>query len=65
MTSSLRSACGNDSFYIVQKAFRFEPAQEQISHWLQYLQTVNVCDTRLPDRACPDLGNQGFERVPP
>ncbi len=61
----LKAIKGNDSFYIVQKAFRFEPTQEQISRWLQYLQTVNVCDTRLPDRACPDLRNQGFERAPP
>ncbi len=60
----LKAIKGNDSFYLVQKAFKFEPTQEQISRWRQYFQTVNVCDTRLSDRACPDLKKQGFEPVP-
>ena len=46
---------GNDSFYVVQKAFRFEPTQEQVNQWIQYLRSVSVCDTRLPERACPKL----------
>jgi hypothetical protein len=44
---------GNDSFYIVQKAFRFEPSKEQITTWIRYLKSVSVCDSRLPERACP------------
>lgn len=44
---------GNDNFYVVQKAFRFEPAPEQIRQWMQYLKRVTVCDPRLPDRPCP------------
>lgn len=47
---------GNDSFYVVQKAFRFEPTREQVIQWMQYLKKVSLCDTRLPDRACPRLG---------
>lgn len=47
---------GNDSFYVVQKAFRFEPAREQVMQSMQYLRKVSLCDTRLPDRACPRLG---------
>src|SRR5262249_20184093 len=44
---------GNDSFYVVQKAFRFVPSKEQIETWMRYLKTVGVCDSRLPERACP------------
>jgi hypothetical protein len=44
---------GNDSFYLVQKAFRFEPSKEQITRWMGYLRNVSVCDARIADRACP------------
>lgn len=44
---------GNDSFYLVQKAFKFEPSKQQLADWLGYLSKVKVCDTRLPDRQCP------------
>jgi hypothetical protein len=44
---------GNDSLYVVQKAFRFEPSKEQITRWIRYLKAAGVCDSRLPDRACP------------
>jgi hypothetical protein len=46
---------GNDSFYVVQKAFKFAPPKEQIGRWVGYLKAVRVCDSRLPDRACPQL----------
>jgi hypothetical protein len=44
---------GNDSFYVVQKAFKFMPSQDQATQWLRYLNDVAVCDSRLADRACP------------
>ena len=43
---------GNDSFYVVQKAFKFEPSQEQVDECNRYLKKVSVCDSRLPDRQC-------------
>jgi hypothetical protein len=46
---------GNDSFYVVQKAFKFDPSKEQIAQWMQYFRSVAVCDTRLADRPCPKL----------
>jgi hypothetical protein len=49
---------GNDSFYVVQKAFRFDPSNEQVVHWMKYFRSVIVCDSRLPDRPCPK-----FEKV--
>jgi hypothetical protein len=44
---------GNDSLYVVQKAFKFAPAKEQIGRWMGFLRAVRVCDSRLPERACP------------
>lgn len=48
---------GNDSFYLVQKAFRFAPSKEQIGRWVGYLKAVRVCNSRLADRACPRSGD--------
>lgn len=44
---------GNDSFYVVQKAFKFTPSKEQIVRWIGYLKAVRVCDSRIAERACP------------
>ena len=46
---------GNDSFYVVQKAFKFAPANEQVIGWMKYFKSVQVCDSRLADRACPKV----------
>lgn len=46
---------GNDSFYVVQKAFKFDPSKKQVVQWMQYFRSVAVCDTRLADRQCPKL----------
>jgi hypothetical protein len=48
---------GNDSLYVVQKAFKFAPSRDQITPWMKYLRDVAVCDSRLPDRACPQVRN--------
>ncbi|MFZ2300797.1 MAG: hypothetical protein WAW10_02885 [Gallionella sp.] len=53
----MKAIKGNDSFYVIQKSFRSEPSPEQVAHWVQYLAKLSVCDTRLPDRACPSLDN--------
>jgi hypothetical protein len=44
---------GKDSFYLVQKAFKFAPSKEQVVEWTGYLKQVSVCDSRLPERPCP------------
>jgi hypothetical protein len=49
----LKAISGRDSFYVVQKAFRFKPDKSQVEQWSRYLRSVSVCDSRLPDRACP------------
>lgn len=50
---------GNDSFYLVHKAFRFEPSDQQVLRWMQYFRSVKVCDSRLADRPCPKLTRVG------
>ena len=49
----IKGVQGNDSFYVVQKAFKFTPSKEQITRWIGYLKGVMVCDSRIADRACP------------
>ena len=50
---------GNDSFYLVQKAFKFAPSKEQVTQWMRYFRSIMVCDTRLADRPCPKLEKVG------
>ena len=52
-TTMLKAIGGKDSFYVVQKAFRFQPDKSQIEQWSRYLRGVSVCDSRVPERACP------------
>jgi hypothetical protein len=47
-----KAIAGNDSFYVVQVAFKAWPSKELIAQWMHYLKDVRVCDTRLPERAC-------------
>lgn len=49
----MKAIQGNDSFYLVQVAFRYEPTEADITRWMQYLRDVRVCDSRIPERACP------------
>ena len=44
---------GNDSFYLVQKAFKYMPSKDQVALAMKYLGAVTVCDSRLADRRCP------------
>jgi hypothetical protein len=46
---------GADSFYVVQKAYKFTPSKEQESKWVGYLRGVAVYDSRVPARACPKV----------
>src|SRR5687768_16885971 len=48
----MKAIQGRDSFYLVQKAYKFEPSAEQKATWGAYLDSVSVCDTRRPERPC-------------
>ena len=49
----MKAIQGNDSFYLVQIAFRYEPTEADITPWMNYLRDVQVCDSRIPEQACP------------
>lgn len=46
---------GNDSFYLIQKSWRYAPDPEQVKRWTRYLGTVAVCDSRIPRQSCAAL----------
>lgn len=46
---------GNDSFYVVQKAFTYDPSKEEVVTWMHYFQSVKVCDTRRAESPCPSV----------
>jgi hypothetical protein len=49
----MKAIQGNDSFYLAQVAFRFETSNDEVTQWMNYLREVIVCDTRIPEKACP------------
>lgn len=49
----MKAIQGNDSLYLVQVAFRFEPSEADVTQWITYLKEVKVCDSRIAERACP------------
>jgi hypothetical protein len=48
-----KAISGNDSFYVVQKAFKLDPTPDKAAEWVAFLNKVSVCDTRPPERKCP------------
>jgi hypothetical protein len=52
-TTILKAIKGNDSFYVVQRAVRSVPTPERLETMKKYIESVSVCDSRLPARACP------------
>ncbi|MEH2478269.1 hypothetical protein V1282_001626 [Nitrobacteraceae bacterium AZCC 2146] len=49
----MKAVQGRDSFYLVQKAYKFGPTAEQVASWARFLDDVRVCDTRVPAQSCP------------
>jgi hypothetical protein len=49
----MKAIQGNDSFYLIQVAFRFEPSNDEVTQWMNYMREVIVCDTRISEQACP------------
>jgi len=49
----MKAIQGNDSFYLVQVAFRHEPSNDEVTQWVKYLKQVQVCDSRIAEQACP------------
>jgi hypothetical protein len=51
-TTWFKAIQGNESFYVVQKAFKFSPNHEQVNRWIAYLKSMTVCDSRMKEHAC-------------
>lgn len=51
----LKAIQGNDSLYLVQKAFKVDPPKEDQLKWVNFLKTVLVCDTRASEHPCPKM----------
>lgn len=56
---------GTSSFYLVQKAFRFEPNQDQVRQWMKYLRIVSLCDSRTEAHPCPREQGMAVPRTAP
>lgn len=52
-TTLLKAIAGNDSFYLVQKAFRSRPTMDEVGAATAWLRKIEVCDSRRPEQACP------------
>jgi hypothetical protein len=52
-TTGFRAIQGTQSLYIVQRAFRSTPTQEQVARTMSYLGTVTVCDRSSLGHPCP------------
>ena len=48
----IKAIKSSDSFYVVQRAARLEPSEAQLARTKAYLETVSVCDSRLPSHPC-------------
>ncbi|MDI1284092.1 MAG: hypothetical protein PSV46_06835 [Reyranella sp.] len=51
-TTMIKAIKGNDSFHVVQRAVRSVPGEAQLARTKAYLETVSVCDSRLPAHPC-------------
>lgn len=51
-TTMIKAIEGSDSFYVVQRAARSVPSEAQLARTKAYLETVSVCDSRLPAHPC-------------
>jgi len=56
----VRAIAGNDSFYVVQYAFRSTLSPDKLSKATNFLASVNVCDTRSPSHPCPRMKGNGL-----
>ncbi len=54
---------GNDSFYVVQKAWKYEPSNPEVVKWSEYLRKVSVCDSRIPGRRCPKVSKSSGKEI--
>jgi hypothetical protein len=60
-TTMIKTIQGNDRFYVITRALRSEPVEEEeapvdettVAAWSLYMKSVGVCDTARPEHPCP------------
>ncbi len=52
-TTIFRAIKGNDALYVVQRAWRADPAPQDFDATIQGLSAVTVCDRRSSEHPCP------------
>lgn len=52
-TTIFRAIKGQDALYLVQRAWRAVPADQEVAEVMQALSHVIVCDTRAAEHPCP------------
>jgi hypothetical protein len=52
-TVLMRAVRGNEGVYAVQYVARFAPDEAKMAEMTQYMESLKVCDTRLPEHPCP------------
>lgn len=51
----MKAIQGQDAFYLVQKAYKFDPGENEVVALMKQLQKVVVCDSRTESQACPKV----------
>ncbi len=49
-----KSIVGNESMYLFKRIFRTVPEPKQWQQWVDYANSIHVCDTRLSASPCPE-----------
>ncbi len=47
---------GTDRTFLAAKTWLFEPGEDEMETWTQYLNGVHLCDTRIAERTCSKDG---------
>lgn len=47
-----KAISGDDNFYVVQKSFKYFPAQLDMEKWSRYLESVTVCNAKNTSQSC-------------
>lgn len=43
---------GKEALYVIQKAFRYEPAVDKLTPWVDYMRKIRLCSVDTNDAAC-------------
>jgi hypothetical protein len=53
---------GKDALYVFSKSWGYEPRKSEIAEWTSILLKTDMCDTRIPKKACPSKYDIVYEK---